>query len=249
MDDSNKGIISTAYQRLAGVAGALGGAFDAPAVGQEMLDFLAMLDGLKPVLLVGRGLDDERWVAGVLGVARSLNLAIVETGYWSARPPPAGVPHWYAEHVAARLAAGRAWAVTPSDGTAAELRALAAGDGPNMAAEARLLGYPHCCVAAHYDRADAWHRLTFAVLGRRAGGDAPRMRAQLETGAAIAPETAAEKALYAEATGFKTLPFTSWNMCAACAADPDGPSARLAARYRALAKAVDPQLAALLAGS
>jgi len=246
---ANKDVITTAYRRLAGVAGALGRGLDASVAGQEMLDFLAMLDGLKPVLLVGRGLDDERWIAGVLGVARSLGLAIVEGGYWAARPPPAGLPAWYVGHVAARLAAGRAWGVTASDAVAAELRALASGDGPDLACEARLLGYPECCVAAHYDRADAWHRLTLAVLGRRAGGDATRMRALIEDGAKIAPETVEEKALYAEATGFATLPFTSWNLCASCVTDPAGPSARLAARYRALAEAVDPQLAALLAGS
>lgn len=245
----NKDLITTAYRRLAGVAGALGGTLDARAAGQEMLDFLAMLDGLKPVLLIGRGADDDRWIAGVLGVARSLGLAIEEGAYWTARPPPACLPGWYAEHIARRLASGRAWYVTGSERTAAELGALSPDGSPDIAGEARLLGYPECCVASHYDRADAWHCLTLAVLGRRAGNDTARMRALLEEGAGIAPETGGERALYEHATGFANLPFASWNPCAACATDPDSPSARLAARYRALAEAVDPELAALLAGS
>lgn len=235
-----------AYRRLGGVARTLGGSLDAAAAGQEILDFLAMLDGLKPVALIGRGLDQARWVAGVLGVAKSLDLAIVEGPYWAARPPPEALPGWYADHVAARMKAGRGWTITASGAVAGELRALG-GASPDIATEARLLGYPVCCVRAHYDRADAWARLTLAVLARRAGGDAAAMRALLRDGAAIEPEGAEECALHAKATGFVPCGFTSWNQCAACAAEPDSPSAVLSARYRALADATDPQLAALLA--
>lgn len=246
--EPERGRISTAYRRLAGVAGALGGALDARAAGQDMLDVLAVLDGLKPVLLAGRGAGDERWTAGLLGVAQSFGLAVVEGAYWNARPPT-DAPGWYADHVAGEMAAGRAWYVTASDQTADELRALcAAGRSPDVATEARLLGYPECCVAAHYNRAEAWHRLTLAVLARRAGGDEAAMRALLAEGTAIEPETAEEEALHAMATGFAPCPFTSWNVCPACAADADSVSARLSARYRALAERVDPQLAALLDG-
>lgn len=246
MDGNKREIITTAYRCLGGVARALGTAIDAPAAGQEILDFLAMLDGLKPVLLIGRGLDQARWVAGVLGVAKSLGLAIVEGPTWAARPPPAASPGWYLDHVAARLSAARAWTVTASGAAASELRALG-GAAPDLTTEARLLGYPVCCVVAHYDRADAWARLTLAVLARRAGGDAAAMRALLRDGAAIEPGTAAERRLHAEATGFAPCGFTSWNLCPACAAASDSPSAVLSARYRALADATDPQLAALLA--
>jgi len=211
MDGEDNDRITTAYRRLGGVAGSLGAGLDAAAAGQDMLDFLAMLAGLKPVLLIGRGLDEPRWVAGVLGVAKSLDLAIVEGSYWNARPLR-DVPGWYGDHVAARMKAGRAWTITASDAAAGELRALDGG-APDIAAEARLLGYPACCVSAHYDRADAWARLTLAALSRRAGGDAAAMRALLDAGAA----------------------------------EPDSPSAILSARYRALAEATDPGLAALLA--
>ena len=31
----------------------------------EMLEFLAMIAGLKPVVLIGRGFDDQNWIKGV----------------------------------------------------------------------------------------------------------------------------------------------------------------------------------------
>jgi hypothetical protein len=37
---------------------------------QEMLDFLAIRAGIKPVHLLGRGFDDAKWIEGVLAMAR-----------------------------------------------------------------------------------------------------------------------------------------------------------------------------------
>ena len=64
---------------------------------QEMLDFLAMLAGLKPVCLVGRGFDDPDWVAGVEALARGMNLNVISGPKWYAQPEHEGLPDWYAE--------------------------------------------------------------------------------------------------------------------------------------------------------
>lgn len=64
---------------------------------QETLDFLAMLAGLKPVYLLGRGLDDPRWVGGVLEIAREMNFHTVQAPYWDALPSDGGLPPSYNE--------------------------------------------------------------------------------------------------------------------------------------------------------
>jgi len=227
----------------------MGNALDSRIAAQEILDFLAVFDGLKPAVLIGRGLDNERWIAGVLGIAQALELSIVDAPLREARRPAADLPDWYVDHLEATLAAGRAWYVAASEPVAKALRAMSRGDPYDVADEAWLLGYPECCVAAHYDRADAWHRLTIAVLDREAGGDEGTMMAMLRAGVTVRPVTDTEQRLYDAAVGFVPSPFGSWNLCAACASVPDSPSARLAARYRTLADAVDPELAALLASA
>jgi hypothetical protein len=59
---------------------------DAATAPQEMLDFLAMLAGLKPVVLLGRGFDDHRWIAGVSAIARKMSLHLVTGPKWEAEP-------------------------------------------------------------------------------------------------------------------------------------------------------------------
>lgn len=56
---------------------------------QEMLDFLATLDGLKPVYLLGRGFDDPNWIKGVQEIANKKRLHIVPGAYWGAVDPEA----------------------------------------------------------------------------------------------------------------------------------------------------------------
>ena len=64
---------------------------------QEMLDYLAMLAGLKPVCLVGRGFDDSDWVAGVERLAREMRLQVVNGAKWHAESEHAGLPDWYSD--------------------------------------------------------------------------------------------------------------------------------------------------------
>ncbi len=63
---------------------------------QEMLDFLAMLAGLKHVFLLGRGFDDHEWINGLLGLARQMKLHVIAGPNWHAVPEHAGLPGWYA---------------------------------------------------------------------------------------------------------------------------------------------------------
>jgi hypothetical protein len=219
----------------------LGGAIDAHEAGQETLDLLALLAGLKPVFLLGRGLDDARWVAGVLGVVRGLALRVVEGPYWDATPFGDDLPGWYVARSRAALVPLRAWYVCRSAATERAVRAVCANGGRlTVAEEARLLGYPECCVAAHYDRALAFHRATMSILRRHAGGDAARMESLFDAAGRLPPESAAERTGLVSAAAIVPTPFGSWNMCAACAQDGDGPSARLSRRYAALARMVDP---------
>ena len=53
---------------------------------QEMLDFLAMISGLKPVVLIGRGFDDPQWVKGVKSIANEMRLHVIQGLKWHAQP-------------------------------------------------------------------------------------------------------------------------------------------------------------------
>jgi hypothetical protein len=55
-------------------------------VSQETLDFLAVIAGLKPVYLLGRGFDDPQWVRRVINIANKLDLHIIKGTEWNARP-------------------------------------------------------------------------------------------------------------------------------------------------------------------
>ncbi len=217
--------VRRAYQGLTRLADSLDPAADAAVIAQESLDFLAMVGGLKPVYLLGRGFDRPQWVAGVLGIARELGLAAIEGRLWDAAPLGTEFPDWYRRHTGAELARHTAHYLCGPAAVARKVRRIAATGSLTVAREARLLGYPECCVAAHYRRTLAFHRATLAVLARAAGG-----QAALDAAGAVTP-----------------CPFTSLNMCDPCAASAHGPAAELALAYARLARDVDPALAKRLA--
>jgi hypothetical protein len=55
---------------------------------QEMLDFLAMAAGIKPVFLMGRGFADSAWIAGVSALARDMSFHVVRGPEWEAQHDP-----------------------------------------------------------------------------------------------------------------------------------------------------------------
>lgn len=206
---------------------------------QERLDFLALLAGIKPVYLLGRGYDAGPWREAVLAAARDLGLHVVFGPFWTAQGTEGDWPDWYADHVRAETAGRRGWYIARARAVADELAALAATGRPTIEEEARLLGYPLCCVRAHYDRARAFHDLWLSMLAREGGNDPERMRAILAEGRWIEPATEAERAALDRALALEAAPFTPVDMCADCAADPASPARRLSARYADLLKTLE----------
>ena len=216
---------------------------------QETLDFLAMLAGLKPVMMLGRGFDNTQWIKGALQIAVDLNLHIVEGPYWDAVPTPAGLPEWYIEHTRAAFEGFRAHYICKARATADEVVGLCQTGTPSVADEARLLGYPVCCVEAHYLRNREYQMVWLSILGREAGGQEAEMRRLLADGATLTPANDDERARFEATIRVRTVAFTSVNMCQACEESSDGPARRMSRHYGELARALDQGLARKLAAA
>ncbi len=206
--------------------------------GQEAIDFVAMMAGLKPVYVSGRGFDEEGWHAAVLELAASNGLYVVAGPYWEAGRSSSDLPDWFTERMRKGLDEGRAHYVTKARAAADELKELAEGTRPTVEREARLLGFPLCCVEAHYAGAAAFEGAVFEMLSRRADGDEAGIRRLVEGDEPVRPETDEERALLSAAMSVNPARNTSLNMCEKCAADPDSPGAKLSATYGALIDAL-----------
>ena len=112
----------------------------APVFAQEALDFLAVIADVKPVYVLGRPPLDEDWDKAILGAARALRLNIVEGPYWQAEDSLSGFPAWFRDDVQDKLAGLSATYISKTSIVSPR----------NAAEEGRLLGFPECCVAAHY---------------------------------------------------------------------------------------------------
>ena len=208
---------------------------------QEALDFVAMAAGLKPVYVTGRGFVDPRWRDTVLGIAQAAAFHVVVGPYWQSVPPDPDLPAWFTEPARSRLAEGEAHYIAKTKSIAAELAALSARGGqPTVTQEARLLGFPECCVAAHYATAAALEHAHLELIRKRAGGEEAEMRRLAAASRPVLPETEEERARLAAALQVRPAPHTSLNMCAACGADPHGPAQALSARYAELGRALMP---------
>ena len=205
---------------------------------QEAIDFVAMMAGLKPVYVTGRGFDHDGWRAAVMELAASNRLYVVPGPYWEAVRPPSDLPGWFVEIGRKGLEEGRAHYIAKGRAVAEELKALAGAGRPGIEQEARLLGFPVCCVEAHYAAAAAFEGATFEILSRRVGGDEAEMRRLAEGPEPVRPETDEEHVLLATAMSVRPARYTSLNMCESCAADPESPGARLSAAYGALVEAL-----------
>ena len=205
---------------------------------QEAIDFVAMMAGVKPVYITGRGFDHDGWRAAVLELAASNRLYVVPGAYWEAVRPPSDLPGWFVEIGRRGLAEGRAHYIAKGRAVADELKAIAEEGRPGIAQEARLLGFPVCCVESHYDAAAAFERATFEILSRRADGDEAEMKRIAEGPEPVRPESEEEHMLLTTAVSVRPARYTSLNMCERCAADPASPGARLSATYGALVEAL-----------
>lgn len=241
MAEFNDARLREIFQDLRKTGAPVAGLINNAELGQEILDFLAMLDGLKPVFLLGRGIDHPDWVSGILTLARSLDLTVVEGPFWDATPF-GGFPVWYADYNRALLKPFRAYYIcTDADAALAVQSVCRAGGRLSMTEEAWLLGYPECCVIGHYDRADRYHKATLSMLARMGDRDQELMRVMLEGGAALSPQTDSEIANMEAALDIAPARNGSWNMCANCRRTGGGPSASLSAQYYNLAVRIDPE--------
>jgi hypothetical protein len=213
---------------------------DGRVVVQEALDFLAMLAGIKPVYVAGRGFDEPAWIEGVRTLAADSRLYVVEGGAWLPEEPLHGLPEWYLDKVGVVIRTIPITYVCKARATQAAVMAACTTGAPTVGEEARLLGYPVCCVAAQHERFRTYHEFTLAILERRSGGDVAKMQELLATADDIDPETDVDRDALAEATAVEPGPFTSLNLCASCAASPTSPGMRLVERYGDLAAAIDP---------
>jgi hypothetical protein len=212
---------------------------------QEALDFLALLAGLKPVFLLGRGVADPPWIRGVLQIAIDQGLYVVEGPYWDAGAADSDLPDWFRDHGASAFRELRAHYICRARATTDQVEAVCAAgaaSGPTLAQEARLLGYPECCVADHYRRNLAYQKLWLEMLSDQSGGDEAAMRLKLTNSVSLDPASDDMRRRLEAAMKTHPAPFTSINMCDSCRDDQDSPSRRLSARYRDLAAAIDPGL-------
>lgn len=205
---------------------------------QEAIDFIAMMAGLKPVYVTGRGFDHDGWRAVVLELAASNRLYVVPGPYWEAVRPSSELPGWFIEIGRKGLDEGRAHYVAKGRAVADEIKALAEEGRPEVAQEARLLGFPVCCVEAHYAAAAAFEHATFEILSRRTDGDEAEMRRLAEGPEPVRPETDEERMLLATAVNVRPARYTSLNMCESCAADPESPGAKLSRAHAAMVAAL-----------
>ena len=183
---------------------------------QEMLDFLAVRAGLKPVFLVGRGFDDTRWIEGAVAIAKKAKMHVIEGPFWDAQVEDKMLPVWFRKHLLANKPGGQALYVTKAAGHAGSVKRSFDNPPVTMEEEASLLGYPFCCVRSHYER-DALMNVTFyKMIERVAKGDVSEMQRLLREDVEVVAETEEEQAAVQRATTFIPAPHTSFHMCQAC---------------------------------
>jgi hypothetical protein len=208
----------------------------------EIHDFLAMLDGVKPVFLHGRGLAPLNWIEEVLEMANDLGLYIIEGPFWDATAYE-DFPKWYADHCRAELEPYRAWYICNDETLAEAVQNINNAAGRlSMTEEAQRLGYPECCVNTHYERARRYHRGTLSILKRLANGDDIEMQKLFVSGAQIAPVTQQEIDDFDAAFDIHEPQLGSWNMCLACARGASNTSKTLSRQYSDVIKKAELRL-------
>tara|TARA_R110002110_G_scaffold252858_1_gene468685 strand:+ start:208 stop:963 length:756 start_codon:yes stop_codon:yes gene_type:complete len=216
---------------------------EAQAGAQEALDFLSMMAGAKPVMLLGRGYNDPVWIKGVLQVAADARLHIIEGPFWDASADAgagADLPDWYLNHVQHAFAEHRAYYITRAKNIADEVVDICETAAVSVEQEARLLNYPECCVRAHYQRAADYQRVWLELLRRKAGGDDRAAADMLAANEPLEPETEEDVKRLNAAMRAIPVPFTSFHSCDACIdGGPTAPANIKSLEGRALANEID----------
>lgn len=205
---------------------------------QDTLELAALLAGMKPVFLLGRGFDDLTWVSQIKKIAADLRLEIVEDSCWNVDLSGLHFPEWYRRM---RNNQDQAVYITRNREAVSEILKISARGWVSPEEEARLLGYPMCCVEGSHKERRALAEGFFLAALEAADGDEERARAVIlaDTKFQLPEEftTRMEAALTHD-----QCPFTSIFMCPACAANPESPARTLSDRYAKLAKDLDSDL-------
>tara|TARA_B100000686_G_scaffold131180_1_gene138184 strand:- start:4442 stop:5188 length:747 start_codon:yes stop_codon:yes gene_type:complete len=211
---------------------------------QDALDFLSMMAGKKPVMLLGRGYDETSWIKGVLTIANELRLYIIEGPFWNASDHSATgtkLPNWYIDHTRRTFAEHKAWYLCRSRKTADEVTNICDLATITIAQEAHLLNYPECCVMAHYDRALTYQEIWLEILRKKAGNDDTKAQNILTQENALEPDNQMDIKRLETAMVVNPVPYTSINACLACInGGPQTPANLLSSAGRTLAAEVDP---------
>jgi len=153
---------------------------------QDTLEFAAMLLKLKPIFLLGRGFDDPTWVSAVKGIASRLRVPMIESAIWNVDYSKLEVPPWYR---ALRETAGETATYMSADPSAiTEVRKISARGWVSPAEEARLLGYPLCCVEERHKNSFVVAECLFRAAMGAAKGDEAKAREMILADVEFAPE-------------------------------------------------------------
>ena len=91
----------------------------------------------------------------------------------------------------------------------------------------------------HYERRALLYRTFYTILDRTAKGDVAEMRRLVREKVKVTPGTQEEEADFRRATEFTLAPFTSFHICAACAADASRPAYQVSQKYKGLVFIID----------
>ena len=197
----------------------------------EIYDFIAMLEGSKPLLLHGRGLAPPSWIKEVLKFSNDLGLHVIKGPFWDATKYEE-FPAWYTNCCRKELTSYGAWYICKETTVAEAVAKVNDAAGLlSIAEEARLMGYPECCVDAHYIRARLYHQGTLTILNRLAKGDETQMVNLFAKKVHLTPVTEQEVDYFDAAFDIQEPKLGSWNICRACERDSDSISDKLSQKY------------------
>lgn len=195
---------------------------------QDGLDLLGTLAGVKPACLLYANCS---WAEPMAGLARSLGLERLDFATQYPARFSEALPTWYLEALD-----GRSVLLLPRDRLGGAL-AVTASRFIAPGAEARLLGYPECCVRAHQEQSLAFANFWVELAQRFAGGDETRLSELARSGWLPSPRDDGERNRMLDALAADIEPMTSINRCPACrAGGAQSAAAREGGALRAVAE-------------
>jgi hypothetical protein len=205
---------------------------------QDTLEFAAMLLGIKPVLLLGRGFDDPAWISAISQIASNMRVTLIDDSCWHTDDSTLNMPAWFLN---LRTAHAKATYISVFPSVISEIRKISARGYVTSAEEARLLGYPKCCVEDHHHRALMTEKTFFKAVMRVARGEEQAARRILVDDVKF-HLTDEEETQMKWAQDVHPCPFTGFFMCPACAASDRSPARLVSRQYMKLARDVDSDL-------